>query len=388
MSPPNSKPDRIQIAFGQSATTVTATATSRPSGNRRQRRWPGRYSRMLSADNPGVWRIQLVSLGDAAHEASHSASCTVNVTVAPLRLRRRPRSASARRLHRRPDVPTVSVQDASVNEGDSGTTDAVFHRLALRAQSPGGSGSTSRPRMGRPGGERLRGDERHAHLQPWARRASRSRSGSTGTRASSRTSSSRSSFEATRAPRSPRACGRDDPQRRQRRTASAAAPPLLPDLIVQSIDDLSPYIDPGACAVTFTVKNQGAGSAGPSTARVYTPTGISTVAIADVSTPALAPGQSVQESGVLNISCGSIGFLTVTADSTGAVSESDESNNTKQGAIREGGRKPSLSVSKPVRLAAGASGLDPACVPLSAPRENSPGLGSEGRRRRWSCAGG
>lgn len=60
------------------------------------------------------------------------------------------------------------------------------------------------------------------------------------------------------------------------------------------------------------------------TARAYTPTGINTVAITDVSTPALAPGEAVQESGVLNTPCDSIGTVTVTADSTGAVNECDE----------------------------------------------------------------
>jgi hypothetical protein len=38
----------------------------------------------------------------------------------------------------------------------------------------------------------------------------------------------------------------------------------------------------------------------------------------------------VQESGVLNTPCDSIGLLTVTADSTGAITESDEGNNSLQ----------------------------------------------------------
>jgi len=109
-------------------------------------------------------------------------------------------------------------------------------------------------------------------------------------------------------------------------------PPTLPDLVVQSIDGLStPGENFGACKVTFTIKNQGNGAAGGSTARVTTPTGISSVAVATTSTPGLSADQSIQLSATLTVACDSIGALTVTADVNGDISESNEGNNSRQG---------------------------------------------------------
>ena len=104
-------------------------------------------------------------------------------------------------------------------------------------------------------------------------------------------------------------------------------PAAKPDLIVASIDGAAaPGEVLSSCAITFTVKNIGTATAEPSTTSVHGHRGIAGNSSANVSTPALAPGQSIQQQGTIAFTCGGTDAI-VTADTTAVIDESNEDNN-------------------------------------------------------------
>jgi hypothetical protein len=337
ITPANSRPGRVQIAFGRNAIggrdgyLAGQPQIATPLGG-------GRYRGTLTANALGVWRIQLVSLGDDTHEASHSGSCTVQVappSPAPTPAPSPKAPPSAPSPPSPTALPVLAVADASGAEGSSGSSKLEFSVALSSASAKAvtvdytthdgtasagsdyqaasgtvsfGPGETSKQIAVKVNGDTdVEPDETFSVVLSNPVNATVGRAVATGT------------------------IRNDD---------SAAPPPpppppppaALPDLVVQSVDDLSPTVgDPNDCVVTFTIKNRGSAAAGASTARLYVPTGISTVRIANVSTPALAAGESHQESGILSLGCDSIGDVTVTADIDNAVTESDENNNVTHG---------------------------------------------------------
>jgi hypothetical protein len=105
-------------------------------------------------------------------------------------------------------------------------------------------------------------------------------------------------------------------------------PPVAkPDLIVASIDGAAaPGEVLSSCTITFTVKNIGTATAGPSTTSVHGHRGIAGNSSVNISTPALAPGQSIQQQGTIGFTCGGTDVI-VTADTTAVIDESNEDNN-------------------------------------------------------------
>ena len=102
------------------------------------------------------------------------------------------------------------------------------------------------------------------------------------------------------------------------------APENQPDLVVDGIEDAQqPFVDCQTPAgVKVTIRNAGTAWAGPSTTHVSSSSGSQSVG-----TPMLAPGQTVTVfSTVQGIPIGD--SYTAVADFTGAVAESDETNNT------------------------------------------------------------
>jgi hypothetical protein len=114
---------------------------------------------------------------------------------------------------------------------------------------------------------------------------------------------------------------------------SAAPPPppppppvSKPDLTVTAISRVS---DSGvdSCTVQFTVKNIGNAPADSSTTNVHGHAGIAGNWNDYEETPSLAPGASVQQTGKIDHPCESTS-ITVTADTSGDVDESNEDNNS------------------------------------------------------------
>ena len=117
-------PGRVAVAFSQSSATnslgylagewLPAAAAG-----------AGRYTRVLTARAPGTWHVQMVSLGDHAHEGSRSGICSVTVAPGP------PPPAPTL------PAPSVSVADASVPEGNTGASVAtVTVTLSAASSSP------------------------------------------------------------------------------------------------------------------------------------------------------------------------------------------------------------------------------------------------------------
>jgi hypothetical protein len=106
---------------------------------------------------------------------------------------------------------------------------------------------------------------------------------------------------------------------------AAPPPPGKPDLVVTSVN-------PGGgesfntCEVFFTVQNIGESPAGGSVTNVHGHVGVAGNASTNVSTPALAPGESVQQSATIGLACNNTA-MTVTADTTSVVDEANEDNN-------------------------------------------------------------
>ena len=124
VTPAPSVPGRVAVAFGQSSATnslgylagewLPAAAAG-----------AGRYTRVLTARAPGTWHVQMVSLGDQAHEGSRSGICSVTVAPGP------PPPAPTL------PAPSVSVADASVPEGNTGGSVAtVTVTLSAASSSP------------------------------------------------------------------------------------------------------------------------------------------------------------------------------------------------------------------------------------------------------------
>jgi hypothetical protein len=426
VTPANLQAGRIGIAFGPAAIAPTSrrgflaapTKTGIAVGS-------GRYRGSLVADMPGVWRVQLVSLGDSAHEAGRSSICSVEVDG---------------------PAPTVLPSDASVVEGDAGVS-AVHVGVSLSAASskpvsvtwatrdgsakagsdyqaasgtitlpPGAtSGSVSVSIVGDSAAEpdesftvelsnpvgatiakvagtvAIVNDDKPATAKPTLSIADASVSeGNAGTTtmvfgvslsaASSEqvrvdfatkdeTAKAGSDFQATSGTLTfnPGETSKQvsvkvngdmsvEPDEQffvelsnpiaatiadghavgtilNDDTAGPPPPPpppppvAKPDLIVASIDGAAA---PGevltTCTITFTVKNIGTATAAASTTNVHGHRGIAGNSSVNVATPALAPGQSIQQQGTIGFTCGGTDVI-VTADTTAVIDESNEDNN-------------------------------------------------------------
>ena len=103
------------------------------------------------------------------------------------------------------------------------------------------------------------------------------------------------------------------------------APAGKPDLVVSGLQSTSGE-SLTFCTVQFTITNQGSGPAGGSVTNVHGHAGVAGNWSTNVDTPAVAAGESVTLSGTLDHACHNTD-VTVTADTTSVVDESDEDNN-------------------------------------------------------------
>ena len=111
-------------------------------------------------------------------------------------------------------------------------------------------------------------------------------------------------------------------------SATPTSPPAgKPDLTVTALSNAYPGTEFGTdCSVRFTVENIGAAGAGASVTSVHGHAGVAGNWNTNVDTPALSPGESVELIGTIGHACHNT-EITVTADTTAVVNESDEDNN-------------------------------------------------------------
>jgi hypothetical protein len=107
-------------------------------------------------------------------------------------------------------------------------------------------------------------------------------------------------------------------------TTTTAPPPGIPDLIINDV-----YTDawPSFREFRYIIQNRGTGAAGPGTTRLF----IDGVQVGEDPVATLNPGESRVRTFTVSGTCtGSSDLLGAVADSTGAVTESDETNNARQ----------------------------------------------------------